>query len=468
MKKNFITLIPVLLLMACGQNQSSNEQAGASSASSDSTIIQTAKDAYIFGLPLVLMDITRRQMTHAGNPIAAPENSFRSLSFFPDASFRDVVRPNADTYYTSTWLNLSKEPVVLSVPNTHGRYYMMPMLDAYTNVFASPGKRTTGTEAGNFLITGPQWSGTVPANMKQIKAPTNMVWIIGRTQVNSKEDGAEVVVPIQKQYKLNPLSAWGKSYTVPPLVSDSTVPKGAPNDIVKAMPIDEFFNYVDRLMVDNPPAAADQSAMEKFSTIGVKPGGRFSLDSFSTTAQTALKNIPGETLSTLVAQLSASKSLVSGWNPNRGTVGTYGTDYTARAMVAYMGLGANLPEDAIYPSAVADADGNKLNGANKYVIHFDKGQTPPANAFWSLTMYDSEGYMVKNPINRNAIGDRNKLKQNADGSIDIYVQHASPGKDKESNWLPAPEGDFNILLRVYWPKEEMINGTWKLPPVKKI
>jgi DNA sulfur modification protein DndE len=471
MKKTIFFLLPVLLMAACGSNQNNTATSGnTTSGLPDSTIIQTAREAYTFGLPLVLMDITRRQMTNAGNPgpMSAAENSFRHLSMFPDASFRDVVRPNADTYYSSAWLDLLQEPVVLSVPNTNGRYYMMPMLDAYTNVFASPGKRTTGTAAGNFLITGPQWSGTIPAGMKQIKAPTNIVWIIGRTQVNSKEDGEKVVVPIQKQYKLTPLSAWGKPYTAPAPVADSSVPKGAPNDIVKAMPVDEFFNYMNKLMVDNPPAADDKPALDKFAVIGIKPGGKFSLDSFSDNVKTALKSMPEDLLAQLSTHIMAASTTENGWNPNRGTVGTYGTDYVARAAVAYGGLGANIKEDAMYPLAQTDADGNKLTGTNNYIIHFEKGQTPPANAFWSITLYDSEGFMVKNPINRNAIGDRSNLKQNADGSTNIYIQHASPGKDKESNWLPAPEGDFNLTMRVYWPKEEMINGTWKLPVITKV
>jgi len=297
-----------------------------------------------------------------------------------------------------------------------------------------------------------------------------MAWIIGRTQVNSKADGEKVVVPLQKQYKLMPLSSWGKPYTLPTAKPDASVPKGSPNDIVKAMPIEDFFNYMNRLMVENPPAEADAEVMAKFAKIGIGPGKKFELALLSADEREAIKKIPEEVISGIQEKIKSggADKLVEGWKVLSKTIGTYGTNYTERAFVAYVGLGANLPEDAAYPSASYDADGNALNGANKYVLHFDKGTTPPAKAFWSLTMYDGEGYMVANPINRNTIGDRSNLKTNADGSVDIYFQNQSPGKDKEANWLPAPKGEFNVLLRVYWPKEEMLNGSWKAPGIKKV
>lgn len=466
MKKLLSILLIVLLIYSCQQNKKENKESS-STNKVDTAVVQTAKDAFVFGIPIVLMDITRRKMTDGNNKNASAVNTFANLSSFPDAHFHDVVRPNADTYYSTASLDLSAEPVVLSLPDTRGRYYMMPMLDAYTNVFASPGSRTTGTKAGTFLITGPGFSGTVPPQMKQIKAPTNLVWIIGRTQVNSKEDGANVVVPIQKQYKLVPLSYWGKSYTPPKPAIDSSLSKEGPNEIVAAMSVEDFFNYCNQLMVKNPPSAADKPALDKFATIGVAPGGKFDLTKFNEATQEALKKVPAEFFAATNEFFSKPKGLVNGWNLMRGTMGTYGTDYWARAIVAYGGLGANLPEDAIYPSAGVDAQGNPLNGSNNYVVRFEKGQTPPTNAFWSLTMYDPKGYMVENPINRNAIGDRSNLKVNADGSTDIYIQHNSPGKDKESNWLPAPAGEFNVLMRVYWPKKEMTDGTWKIPSINK-
>lgn len=433
----------------------------------DSIIIKTITDAYVFGIPIVLEDLTRRKLIDGANPRHGFINTFTHLSFFPDASFRLVVRPNADTYYSTAFLDLRKEPVVLSVPDTKGRYYMMPMMDAYTNVFASPGKRTTGTSQAIYLISGPSWTGAVPAGMQQIKSPTNMVWILGRTQVNSREDGKDVVIPLQNQYQLSPLSILGKS--VQPIAADhdSTLPSGDPNTILRNMPAAVFFNYLNRLMVNNPPAAADVEAMARFASVGVKPGGLFDPQQFDTTVRAFLTHLPMGFIAKAVQIFSAPDKEHNGWKISAGKIGAFGTDYRARAIVAYNALGANLAEDAIYPTCNVDADGKSLTGANKYVLHFEKGMTPPVNAFWSLTLYDQSGYMVANPINRNAIGDRSGLKENPDGSLDIYIQHDSPEQDKESNWLPAPSDAFNLLLRIYWPKAEVIEGRWVPPSVKK-
>lgn len=470
MVKKLSFLLMILCVVSCGQNTKKNSVS--TTESNDSIVVQTAKEAYVYGLPLVLMDITRKQMTNKDTTgkvaITAAPNTFVHLSKFPDASFQDVVRPNVDTYYSLAWLDLSKEPFVLSVPDSHGRYYMMPMLDAYTNVFASPGTRTTGNGKGDFLITGPQWTGTVPANMKQIEAPTNAVWLMGRTQVNSKADGDKVVIPLQHQYKLTPLSSWGKSYTPPTLTNDPSTPKGFPNTIVEQMDVEEYFNYLNQLLANFPPPAADSDILGKFESVGVGNGKTFDLKSFSTPVQQAISNFPKEVPAEFKQKLAEANGLENGWNISRTKMGSYGTDYQLRAYIAFIGLGANLPEDAIYPMTSVDASGNLLNGSNKYLIHYDKGQTPPANAFWSITMYDTNGHLIENPINRYAIGDRDKLKFNADGSVDIYIQNISPGKDKESNWLPAPSGDFNLCMRVYYPKEEMINGSWKITPVKKV
>jgi hypothetical protein len=440
----------------------------ADSASPDSATIQKLKAAYAFGVPLVLVDLTRRKLVNADNPHHGFENSFTHLSFFPDASFKLVVRANADTYYSTAFLDLTKEPITLSVPDTKGRYYMMPMMDAYTNVFASPGKRTTGTAPAVWLITGPQWTGAVPAGMQQIKAPTNMVWILGRTQVNSREDGQQVVVPLQKQYVLAPLSQYGKPFTPVASAGDSSVTHGDPNSILRAMPIDVFFNYLNQLMVNNPPSAADAPAMAQFATIGVKPGGVFDLNQFDPAVRAFAARIPAGFAALAVQIFSTPDTKHNGWKISTAQIGNLGTDYKARAIVAYNALGANLPEDAIYPTCAVDADGQPFTGANNYVLHFDKGETPPVNAFWSLTLYDQEGYMVANPINRNAIGDRSGLKPNADGSLDIYIQHDSPGPEKEANWLPAPADSFNLLLRIYWPKEEVLHGGWIPPAVQRL
>lgn len=474
MHKKILLAAFVLMNVACNQNaKKTSSTENASSTLTDEQIIQTAKDAYEYAFPVILFYATQRAMTNTDKivsdkgPIRTPINQLASANHFPDAKDHTVIRMNVDTYYSMAWMNLEKEPLVLQIPNTNGRYYLMPMLDAWSNVFFCPGKRNTGTEAQTYLISGPGWNGNVPKGMQQVKAPTNMIALIGRTQVNSAKDGADVVKKIQDGYKLTPLSAYGKPYTPPAGVIDPTVPKKAPGDVAIEMPTTEFFNTFNKLLVSNPPAVADSAIVKRMALIGITPGGTFDTSKFSKAVQDSIKNIPNWGKTEMDKNGFGSSKPTNGWTVTRG-LGSYGTDYKFRAAVAYTGWGANLDEDSMYPSSNVDADNEPYDGSkHNYVLHFDKGQTPPTNAFWSLTMYDPTGFFYENPLNRYAIGDRDPLKKNADGSIDIYIGAKNPGKDKENNWLPAPKTPFNLLLRVYWPKEELTKGSWKIPSVKK-
>ncbi|WP_276131841.1 DUF1254 domain-containing protein [Polluticoccus soli] len=468
--KNLFYLLIIVILTSCGQGQ---EKSGTTTdGASDYATIQTAKEAYEFGFPLVVMHVTKQVMTNVERPISegrllAPVNQLVNANTFPNDKFRDVVRPNNDTYYSMAWLDLEQDPMVLQLPNTGDRYYLFPMLDAWTNVFFSPGKRTTGTETQTYLISGPKWTGTVPASLKQVKAPTNIVWLVGRTQVNSEQDGATVVKKIQDGYKLTPLSAYGKPYTPPTGTVDKTIPQKSPNDIVTGMSIADYFNLLNQLMINNPPAPADAEMMKKLAPLGIAPGATFDLAKFSQAEQDSMSTIPSWAKADLHKNALGNAKAVNGWSVNYG-LGSYGMAYKQRGGVAFGGLGANLDADAMYPSSFTDADGQEYDGSkHNYVLHFDGGKQPPVNAFWSLTMYSPEGFLVTNSISRFAIGDRNPLKKNADGSVDIYIQKDDPGKDKQNNWLPAPNGPFNLLLRMYWPKEEVLNKHWSPPAVKK-
>jgi hypothetical protein len=427
--------------------------------------------AVVYGLPLVLMDLTERVSTNVPGPqrdAHAPINQFGSMLAYPPASDHTVVRMNADTLYSFAWLDLSKEPMVLSVPDTHGRFYMMPMLDAWTNVFASPGKRTTGTKAGHFAVTGPGWKGALPNGVTEIKAPTNTVWIIGRTQADGQKDYAAVHA-LQKQYKLTPLSALGKPYSAPPgIVDPANETQSAPVDQVAKMDAAAFFTKLARLMAANPPPATDAPALAMLAKIGVVPGRDFDAGKLDPASAKGLEKSVQIALDNLQSAAKQIGKPVNGWSFPPMNVGNFGTDYVLRAVVALIGLGANIPADAIYPNAFVDGDGKPLNGAHRYVVHFDKGQTPPANAFWSLTMYDAESFMVENPINRHNIAGWMPLKYNKDGSLDVYIQKDTPGSDKEVNWLPAAVEDFSITMRVYWPKPAMLDGTWTPPPVRLV
>jgi len=429
-------------------------------------------EAVVYGLPLVVEDITRRKTSNVAAPtptaMSAPVNQFVNLQEFPNASFKDVVRANVDTLYSNAWLDLTKEPMILSVPDTHGRYYLMPMLDAWTNVFASPGKRTTGTKAGIFAITEPGWSGTLPKGVRELKSPTNYVWIIGRTQTNGPRDYAAVHA-IQKQYKLTPLSSFGKPYSPPPGVVDSNVDmKTPPVEQLAKMDAATFFGRMATLMKVNPPPAADAPVVAKLAKIGIVPGQNFDIGKLDPAVAKGLEKVVPTALDKLQAAAKQAGAPVNGWNQFPNTLGKYGTDYGLRAVIALLGLGANLTADAVYPTAFIDSTGQPLNGANRYTMHFDKGQTPPVNAFWSLTMYDAASFFADNPINRYNLAGWMPLKYNKDGSLDLYIQRESPGKDKQANWLPAAQGDFSVTNRMYWPKAEVVDGTWRAPGIVKV
>ncbi len=468
MKKsiNTFTLIFLTLIMfGCGNTTKEVKE----STLTDDEIVALAKEAYIFSYPMVLLDYTRMAYTNIEEPNdgRAPINQIGHFRRFPDHNFTDVVRPNVDTYYSNIFYDLSKEPIVLSVPETD-RYYLLPHLDAYSNVFFSPGPRTTGQGAQDFLITGPFWEGKVPEGMTLVSSPTSLVWMLGRTQVNSPEDGETVVAAIQEGYRAVPLSQFGKEYVAPKgtLLAEEVVPVKNSRELTT----NAFFNRVSELMVNNPTKEADAAMVEKMKSIGLVAGEKFDISKFSKEVQARLNEIPE------IAHEDWKKLFIEGrpdWQRNGWLyisegMGSYGTDYDLRAFLAFVGLGINLPEDAVYPTTSVDLEGELLTGENKYVMHFDKESIPTVQGFWSITAYNAKNFLIENPINRFAIGDRNDLQLNEDGSFDIYIQGESPGADKESNWLPSTTvGTFTLSMRLYWGDESIVDRTWKIPAVAK-
>jgi hypothetical protein len=431
-----------------------------------------AQDAYIYGYPLVTMEMTRRVVTNVANfqGTRGPMGQIIKLRQYPDASFRDVTAPNADTLYTTAFFDVGKEPWVLSIPDMKDRYYLFPMLDGWTDVFQVPGKRTTGTGAQTYAITGPGWQGTLPTGVKEYKSPTSIVWLIGRIYCTGTPEDYAAVHALQDQCALVPLSAYGKPYTPPAGTVDPSIDMKTPvRDQVNGMDAAAYFTLLAQLMKANPPAAADAPALAKFAKIGLVAGQDF--DAAKLNAD-FVKRIPQVAFDRIMLQFKVNKDVkdINGFGYTTKT-GLYGTDYFMRALVTAIGLGANRPQDAIYPTSLKDARGEAYEGANKYIMHFGKGQLPPVDGFWSLTMYDANYFFVANPINRYSISVRQNLKTNADGSTDLYIQNQSPGADKESNWLPAPAGKFTLMLRMYWPKAKdpsIIDGSWKIPAVEKV
>jgi len=428
-------------------------------------------DAYIYGYPLVTMEMTRRVMTNVSKPegTRAPMGQFVRMREYPSAAFRDVTAPNADTLYTVAWIDVSKEPWVFSVPDMKERYFLMPMLDGWTDVFQVPGKRTTGTKAKTYAITGPNWKGgKLPSGVREYKSPTGLVWILGRIYCTGTPDDYKAVHALQDKFALVPLSAYGKPYTPAPAQVDPAVDMKTPvRDQVNRMDAGSYFKLLAQLMKANPPAKDDAPILARMAQIGIVPGQDFDIAKIDPAVAQGLQNVSKTGFEKIMAHFKNAGVDVNGWLFSTKT-GLYGTDYLQRALITAIGLGANRPQDAIYPTSEMAATGKPYEGANKYVMRFPKGQMPPVNGFWSLTMYNAEYFFVQNPLNRYTLSSRSKFKTNKDGSVDLYIQNASPGKDKESNWLPAPAGQFILMLRFYWPKEAIIDGTWKPPAVTAI
>jgi hypothetical protein len=459
----------MLLMVGCNSKQDSGTaKPGLEEA------VSAATDAYVYGYPLVTMDMTRKRFTNVVQPDAAhaPMGQLLKLRTYPAVDNHAVTAPNADTLYTTAWLDLSKEPYIFGIPDMGDRYYLMPMLDGWTDVFQVPGKRTTGDKAQKYAITGPGWSGTLPTGVTEYKSPTNMVWILGRIYCTGTPQDYATVHALQDKFTLVPLSSYGKPYTPPVGVVDPSAADESKSvrDLVDAMDITTYFSYLAQLMKTNPPSAGDAALVAQMAKIGLVPGQDFDASKLGAFDKEAIKVIPKAAQLKIIGHLKEMGKNINGWAFTT-TTGLYGTQYLDRALVTAIGLGANRPQDAIYPTGEKDAAGKEYDSAsNKYVMHVDKGQFPPVTGFWSLTMYDANYFFVPNSLNRYTLSSRNKFITNADGSVDLYLQADSPGKDKEANWLPAPKAKFIPMLRLYWPKETpptILDGSWVLPAVKQ-
>ncbi len=414
-------------------------------------------------------------MGEGEKPGFGPMNTFSHFREFPAADMRAVVRPNFDTLYSSAWLDLSRGPVVVSAPDTGGRYYLLPMLDMWTDVFASPGWRTTGTAAQNYLVTPPSYrpdlkerwieAFKLPRDIETLQATTPYVWVIGRIKTDGPSD-YEAVHKIQDGLKVTPLAQWGKEpqpahATIDPGVDMKTPPKMQ----IDTMSAKDYFAYAADLLTRHGPHATDQPILARLRRIGLEQGKPFDIAALKPEIREALEAAPQAAQKLMQSQVSRIGRIENGWSMNTNTMGVYGNYYLKRAIVAQQGLGANVPEDAIYPLNLADSNGKPLDGASKYTIHFAKGALPPAQAFWSITLYDQDGFQVENALNRFALSSWMPLNYNADGSLDLLIQAENPGKAEEANWLPAPSGPFNLTMRLYAPRARALTGAWVPPPV---
>ncbi len=421
--------------------------------------------AYVIGYPWVYLPTLRwLWVTQPRNPERIPYvplNQFWHLRALADASYKDGGGANNDTLYTIAWLDLAKEPLILSVPETGKRYYTMQMASLDGDNFAYVGMRTTGSHAGNYAIIGPHWKGKLPGGVKPLPpSRTNAVLIFGRTLISGPDD-LPAAHAIQAQYRLTPLSQWGKKYTP---VDDRNV--WAPVS-PKTDPLGEW-KTMNRAMTEDPPVGEQAVLMKTFRDIGVGPGMDVDKMDEATKRGLARAAVTGKDLLKASIQVFYGGTKINGWHFTSRTYGRAGLagEYLNRAGPQCLaGVIGNEPEEAMYILAFEDVNGDKLDGSRKYKVRFAPDHFPPVNAFWSLTMYGTDYNLVENPINRYSLGDRSPLKRDADGGITIYVQSDSPGPEREANWLPAPKATFYMNLRNYIPKQPLLDRTWVPPSV---
>jgi hypothetical protein len=441
----------------------------AHAAVSEAEARAVSRDAYVYGLPMV--DTYRVMYAYSvdkDNPqYKGPFNSVLNIArvFTPDDTA--FVTPNSDTPYTFSGLDLRSEPVVVTVPKMEkNRYFVFQLMDLYTFNFAYIGSRTTGNDGGNYMIAGPGWTGATPKDVtKVIHSETSLVSIVGRTQLFNSDD-LDNVKKIQAGYKVQPLSTFEGTAAPPQAPAVSWIKPIAPAEERTSL---AFFNELAFLLqFAQPPHPSEVALRKRFAEIGIEPGKPFDASTLSPALQDALKQgmLDGQK-----AIDERRASLHGKTDQLFGDRAFLKNDYVARATGTQVGIGANSRDEALYPILDQDAQGQTLDGSkHKYTLRFTKGQQPPVNAFWSITMYDlPQQLLVKNPINRYLINSPMlpNMKTDPAGGITIYIQADSPGKDKESNWLPAPKGPFVTFMRYYWPKPALLDGQWKTPAIQR-
>jgi hypothetical protein len=409
--------------------------------------------AYVYGLAPVAVRQTVQRF---------PENNIVSIGALVNPRVRTVVLPNHDTTYTVGRLNLARGPVVIDVPDTAGRYYVLQLLDAYSNTFSYIGRRTTGTRRGSFAIVPRGYTGPLPDGVRRIESPTNLIWLLGRTLVRSGSD-LTAVTELMRGYTVTGLAAWQAGQRQPPIVLPAFPPQ-------PALPLPRglaFFDALGIALAESPPPRADACALRAFAGAGIGPGQTPSLE--ATSGRRRAVDAAARAGARLVRRAERrvnrrSRARNNGWLIAGDDIGDYGRNWLARALVATTALGANTQPETVYPIALTDSRGRPLHGRHRYTLRFPRGELPPVGAFWSLTAYGNDLYLVENPIDRYAIGDRTRgLRRGRDGSLTIYIQRRAPRGAARANWLPVPGGRFRLAMRLYEPRRSVLTGRW-LPP----
>ena len=436
--------------------------AGAAVTPADATAL--GREAYVYGFPLLEFLRVRSTATSVRCPDGrgnGPLNTFSNATRFATPGDRTIVAPNVDTLYSIAHLDLGRGPVVLSHPAMGRRYFSFQFLDPYTNTIGYVGTRETGRRAGRFALSWSGRRGRRPAGTRLVRSPYRRVWVIGRTLATDRADQRRAI-RLMRRYRLTPPGgASNKRGCRPNRPREARTPAGLP-----------FLEALGRALRDNPPPARDRPLLQRLAEVGVGPGRSPARAGLAPDVLSALVSgvdataaaLPDVARTTITNQALANR----GWAMPNPIIGAYGTDYTFRAGVAAIGLGANTPVESVYPTGFGDADGRPFDGASRYRMTFAPGRPPPARAFWSLTMYDEDGYLVANAQRRYAVGDSHPpLRRKPDGSIVVVLQRTEPAED-DVNWLPTPPGRFRINLRLYLPEPRVLDGTWRPPPVRRV
>ncbi|MDO9491836.1 DUF1254 domain-containing protein [Acetobacterium sp.] len=455
-------LLVVMLVSGCSaSNRETKEQSQ----------WETIYDAYVYTFPLVLVNATMEKMTNTVEPTTtqAPVNQLFHSHNLANASAKDVVTLNTDTLYSQAFLDLSETAMVFVMPKAD-RFCSGEIMDGFTNAVKITGSGSDNSDQTAFLITGPNYSGEIPNNLTQVAMPTNMTWILCRVLSYGEADLANVYA-IQNKMQLLPLANYlsGEAY-IPAKGSYDESENFIPIEHVLQMSPAEFFNTANQLMVANPPVNADQAMIEKISAVGVGPGLKFDEAILGDSGQEDWTEMINSLSTTLFNDSQDFLVQMNNWRFFGEPVAEFGTEYDYRALIALNGLAANPVSVAIYPNTNTDSDGVTFDGTNNYVIHFDKDQLPPTKdtGFWSITAYDSNNFLIDNPINRYSINDRSTVTYNQDGSLDLLLQTQAPADaTMANNWLPISADNFHLYLRIYLPQESVLNGTWQPPTIKK-
>ncbi len=427
-----------------------------------------AEEAYLYLYPLVVMEVTKRQLRVRTTPRNTdPRNLFVHQMNTATDKWRSVARPNIDTLFSAAWVDLSVGPAMLTLPPAGDRYHMFQMLDFWTDTFAVPGSRSSGPDGVTVKVIGPGWESARESNDGEdtvISCPTHTMWILGRTAAQSSEDleQAREFVRGCSVVSLND----GAFASEPTTLSDAEL-STSPVAFVDAMKPAEFFELAATLLWREEPHGSDGSVLMRMRDLGIDRGRPFEFAGQTDEVRAALTAaIPAGRQAIMDAGRKRDR-FVNGWAYSTENIGTWGNSYLRRALVARFGIAANPAEDAVYLQPHADSDGNRLDGGNQHVIHFEPAGTPPAKAFWSLTVYDRNGFLIANDLDRFGIRSRDDVRYNPDGSLDIYLGPECADPLGDSNWIPTVAGPLDMSMRIYMPKDEFLTGRWSPPPIRR-